>query len=67
MERRGELRPSEQVELDRVQTDQRDLAQNLAATPRGVLTELRALQKELAQNRINAPEIADSLARWKPD
>lgn len=61
----GELRPSEQVELDRVQTDQRDLAQNLAATPRGVLTELRALQKELSQNRITAPEIADSLAKWE--
>lgn len=61
----GELRPSEQVDLDRVQTDQRDLAQNLAATPRGVLTELQALQKELVQNRITAPEIADSLARWE--
>ena len=61
----GELRPSEQVDLDRVQTDQRDLAQNLAATPRGVLTELRALQKELSQNRITAPEISDALARWE--
>ena len=61
----GELRPSEQVDLDRVLTDQRDLAQNLAATPRGVLTELQALQKELTQNRITAPEIADSLARWE--
>lgn len=61
----GNLRPSEQVDLDRVQTDQRDLAQNLAATPRGVLTELRALQRELSQNRISAPEISESLARWE--
>lgn len=61
----GELRPAEQVDLDRVQTEQRELAQNLAATPRGVLTELRALQKELAQNRLTAPEISDSLARWE--
>lgn len=61
----GSLRPSDELDMDRVQTEQTEIAQELAQTPRGVLAELKTLQRETEQNRLPASPATDSLAQWE--
>ncbi len=61
----GSLRPSDELDLDRVQAEQAEISQELGQAPRGVLNELNALQRELEQNRLPASPATDSLAQWE--
>ena len=61
----GALRPSDELDLDRVQVEQKEIARELAQAPHGILTDLQSLQRELEQNRLTDPAVTDSLAQWE--
>lgn len=61
----GQLRPSDQLDLERVQAEQKEIGQALASTPRSVLDDLKALRQEMEQNRLTDPAATDSLNRWE--
>ncbi len=60
----GRLRPSDELDLDRVQAEQKEIARELAHAPRGILADLKALQREMDQNRLTDPAVTDALAKW---
>ena len=61
----GTLRPSDELDLDRVQAEQKEIDRELTLSPRGILAELKALQRELEQNRLTDPDMTDALAQWE--
>ena len=61
----GRLRPSDELDLDRVQAGQQEIARELALAPHGILADLKALQRELEQNRLTDPAVTDALAKWE--
>ena len=61
----GQLRPSDQLDLERVQAEQQEISQALALTPRSVLADLKTLRQEMEQNRLTDPAVTDSLHRWE--
>ncbi len=61
----GQLRPSDQLDLERVQAEQKEVGQALALTPRSILADLNTLQQEMEQNRLTDPATTDSLNRWE--
>lgn len=60
----GSLRPSDRLDLERVQTQQREIARDLGETTQGVVGDLQELQKERVTNRLIDPQTDDALARW---
>jgi len=61
----GSLRPSDELELERVQSEQQAVAQELGHSSQGVLGDLQSLQKERSMNQLNDPPTSESLSRWE--
>ena len=61
----GQLRPSDQLDLDRIQAEQKEIGQSLALSPQSLLADLTALRQEMEQNRLIEPAATDSLNRWE--
>lgn len=61
----GALRPEDRRDLERVETGQRELEQQLTDPQRGLLAELKSLRAELTSNRLGAEPEASQLAGWE--
>ena len=61
----GTLRPADEHDLDRVQAEQKEIARELAQSPRGILADLRSLQREMEQNHLTDPTMTTTLAQWE--
>jgi hypothetical protein len=61
----GTLRSADESDLDRVQAEQKEIARELAHSPRSILADLKSLQQEMQQNRLAAPAVTDALAKWE--
>lgn len=61
----GSLRPEDRRDLERVETGQRELEQQLVDTQRGLIPELASIRHELETNRLETGEQAQQLVRWE--
>ena len=61
----GTLRPSDQLDLDRVQSEQKEIAHELARAPHSVLADMKSLYQEGVQNQLTETSVMDSLSKWE--
>ncbi len=61
----GTLRSADELDLDRVQSQQQEIARELSDSPRGILSELRSLQKVRKQNHLDDETSPHSVGLWE--